>query len=132
MATKTEALLIATRNAHKTSEFHQIFGDRFEVKDLSAHPELPEVMETGKTFEENSALKAIEISRALPETLVMADDSGLEVDALEGEPGVYSARYSDPGATDASNRTLLLRRLEEREPEARNDPHAFAVFSHSP
>lgn len=111
MATKTEALLIATRNAHKTVEFREIFGEQFAVQDLTDHPQLPEVDETGTTFEENSALKACEISRHCPDAWVLADDSGLEVDALQGEPGVYSARYSGEGATDASNRTLLLQRL---------------------
>ena len=111
MATKNERLLIATGNAHKTGEFRQIFGDRFEVTDLRSHPDLPEVEETGTTFEENSALKAVEISKALPGTLVMADDSGIEVDALNKRPGVYSARYSGPNATDASNRELLLTEL---------------------
>ena len=111
MATKTEALLIATRNTHKTSEFREIFGERYRVDDLMTYPQLPEVEETGTTFEENSKLKAVEISQQLPELLVLADDSGLEVDALNGAPGVYSARYSGPEATDASNRTLLLERL---------------------
>ena len=111
MATKTEALLIATRNAHKTSEFREIFGERYRVDDLATYPQLPEVDETGTTFEANSKLKAIEISQQLPELLVLADDSGLEVDALDGAPGVYSARYSGEEATDASNRTLLLVRL---------------------
>jgi XTP/dITP diphosphohydrolase len=113
MATKTEALLIATRNAHKTSEFREIFGARYRVDDLATYPQLPEVEETGTTFEENSKLKAVEISQQLPELLVLADDSGLEVDALDGAPGVYSARYSGANATDASNRTLLLERLGE-------------------
>ena len=113
MATKTEALLIATRNAHKTSEFREIFGARYRVDDLATYPQLPEVEETGTTFEENSKLKAVEISQQLPELLVLADDSGLEVDALDGAPGVYSARYSGANATDASNRSLLLERLAE-------------------
>lgn len=115
MATKTEALLIATRNAHKTFEFRQIFGARYEVQGLSSHPELPEVAETGTTFEENSQLKALAISRQIPDTLVLADDSGLEVDALGGAPGVYSARFSGPEATDAANRALLLERLQAEE-----------------
>ena len=113
MATKTDALLIATRNAHKTSEFQEIFGDRYQVEDLSMYPDLPEVDETGITFEENSQLKAVEISQQLPGILVLADDSGLEVDALNLKPGVYSARYSGPDATDASNRALMLESLNQ-------------------
>ena len=115
MATKNEALLIATRNAHKTGEFRQIFGERYQVCDLSEYPNLPEVEETGTTFEENSQLKAVEISVLLPDLLIMADDSGLEVDALQGAPGVYSARYSGDEATDASNRALLLENLRSTE-----------------
>jgi len=113
MATKNEALLIATRNAHKTGEFRQIFGKRYEVRDLSEYPELPEVEETGTTFDANSKLKAAAISEQLPDLLIMADDSGLEVDALQGAPGVYSARYSGVEATDASNRELLLDNLNK-------------------
>lgn len=70
--------------------------------------EAPE--ETGATFEENAVLKALYYSRFTPE-LVFADDSGLEVDALGGEPGVFSARYSGPDATDQSNIELLLQNL---------------------
>ncbi len=113
MATKTNALLIATHNAHKTSEFRQIFGAIYEVQDLASYPHFPAVEETGSTFEENSRLKAIGISHLLPDSLILADDSGLEVDSLNGAPGVYSARFSGPGATDASNRTLLLEKLRE-------------------
>ncbi len=115
MATKNEALLIATRNAHKTGEFQQIFGERYQVSDLSAYPDLPEVEETGTTFDDNSRLKAVEISQQVPEVLIMADDSGLEVDALNNAPGVYSARYSGPAATDASNRAFLLENLNKTE-----------------
>jgi XTP/dITP diphosphohydrolase len=67
--------------------------------------------ETGATFEENARLKALYYSRFTPE-LVFADDSGIEVDALRGAPGVYSARYAGPNATDAENNTRLLRELE--------------------
>lgn len=104
-------LLIATRNAHKTAEIAAILGDHFTVEDLSAHPDLPEVEETGTTFEENAALKAVAISQQFPDRLFMADDSGLETDALGGAPGVRSARYSGEGATDEKNLQLLLENL---------------------
>ena len=113
MATKTHALMIATRNGHKTSEYREIFGPHFVLRDLASHPHLPHIPETGTTLEENSQLKATEISRRLPGALVLADDSGLEVDALQGAPGAYSARYSGPNASDAGNRALLLRRLRQ-------------------
>lgn len=102
-----ERLVIATRNAHKVSEIREILGPQFLVEPITAVPDAPEVEETGTTFEENALLKALAISQ-LCGSWVAADDSGLEVDALGGAPGVYSARFSGPGATDASNRALLL------------------------
>lgn len=106
-------LLIATRNAHKTGEIRALLGPAWQVEDLSAHPALPEVDETAETFAGNAALKALSASSRLPGVWVLADDSGLEVDALDGAPGVISARYSGPGATDASNRAKLLAALHE-------------------
>jgi XTP/dITP diphosphohydrolase len=79
--------------------------------DLSAIPDFGEVEETGTTFEENASLKALAASVHF-EGWVLADDSGLEIDALGGAPGVRSARFSGEGATDASNRALLLEKLE--------------------
>jgi XTP/dITP diphosphohydrolase len=110
---KPRQLLIATRNAHKTEEFARILGPRFAVRDLtSAGAELPEIEETGSTFEENAKLKAVGISKLVPD-LVLADDSGLEVVALGGAPGVYSARYAGAAATDADNVRKLLQELHD-------------------
>ena len=103
-------LIVATRNPHKTREIQRILGADFGVRDLSAHPENPETAESGKTFEENAVLKAIAASRQLP-GLVVADDSGLEVDALGGAPGIYSARYAGQNATDKQNIDKLLSEL---------------------
>lgn len=103
-------LLVSTRNAHKVGEIRAILGPSFEVSDLSILPEMPEVEETGTTFEENATLKAVAAS-LLFDGWVIADDSGLEVDALGGEPGVYSARYAGPEAKDADNNALLLEKL---------------------
>lgn len=105
-----QSLLIATRNAHKTAEFRVMLADRFEVTDLNAHPKITAPEETGVTFEDNAALKAVGASHAFA-GMVLADDSGLEVDALGGAPGVYSARYSGEGADDQSNREKLLAEL---------------------
>jgi XTP/dITP diphosphohydrolase len=104
-------LLLATRNSHKTREFADILGPEFAVTDLLAEEGTPIVEETGETFGENAILKALPISRQFPELLVVADDSGLGVDALDGAPGVYSARYAGPGATDHENVTRLLSEL---------------------
>jgi XTP/dITP diphosphohydrolase len=103
-------LLIATKNAHKTAEIRAILGPAWEVSDLTAHPEVPAAEETGVTFAENAAIKAIAASERFA-GLVLSDDSGLEVDALGGAPGVWSARYAGPNASDADNRTKLLGEL---------------------
>ncbi|HEX4641669.1 MAG TPA: RdgB/HAM1 family non-canonical purine NTP pyrophosphatase [Chthoniobacterales bacterium] len=103
-------LLLATRNSHKTREFAEILGGDFEVRDLSGESEAPVVEETGATFAENAILKAVAISRRFS-GLVVADDSGLEVDALNGAPGVYSARYAGANATDKENIARLLSEL---------------------
>jgi len=103
-------LIVATRNAHKTREIQRILGADVVVRDLSAYPEIPETVESGKTFEENATLKATAASSQLP-GLVVADDSGLEVDALGGAPGIYSARYAGQNATDKENIDKLLEEL---------------------
>jgi XTP/dITP diphosphohydrolase len=103
------ALLIATKNAHKTAEIAAILAG-WDVSDLTAHPQIPAPDETGATFAENAVIKAVAASELFA-GLVLADDSGLEVDALGGAPGVISARYAGPGATDADNRARLLREL---------------------
>ena len=108
-------LLLATRNSHKTREFAEILGGGFDVRDLANVAELPVVEETGLTFEANAILKAVETSKHFQE-LVVADDSGLEVDALEGAPGIYSARYAGENATAATNVTKLLAELTRRDP----------------
>jgi XTP/dITP diphosphohydrolase len=106
-------LLLATHNAHKTREIQRILGANFAVRDLSKHPEISKPLENGQTFAENAILKAIAASRKLP-SLVVADDSGLEVDALDRAPGIYSARYAGKNASDAENVEKLLRELRSR------------------
>src|ERR1700676_1107753 len=102
-------LLLATRNAHKTREFAKILGNDFQISDLS-DSNVPSVQETGDTFEKNAVLKAVTVSRNR-HLLVIADDSGLEVDALNGAPGIYSARYAGKNASDEENIDKLLREL---------------------
>ncbi len=103
-------LLLATRNSHKTLEFCEILGGEFAVRDLLAEPAAPVIEETGATFADNAILKAVGISKQFP-GLVVADDSGLEVDALDGAPGVFSARYAGPEANDHDNIERLLSEL---------------------
>ena len=104
-------LLLATRNQHKTREFRELLGADFGVIDLTANPEIRMPDETGKTFAENAILKASGVSRRI-DRFVIADDSGLEVDALNGAPGIYSARYAGVKADDAANIDKLLRELK--------------------
>ena len=96
---------------HKMREIRAILGPFFQVSDLSALAPVPEIEETGETFEDNATLKAVAVSQ-IYDGWVIADDSGLEVDALGGAPGVYSARYSGKEATDTGNNALLLKNLE--------------------
>jgi XTP/dITP diphosphohydrolase len=107
-----QTLLIATRNRHKTREIGQMLGSGWEVRDLVSLPHAPKIEETGATFEENAALKALTISQIFT-GLVLADDSGLEVGALNGAPGVYSARFAGIDANDAENRFLLIDELKK-------------------
>jgi XTP/dITP diphosphohydrolase len=104
-------LVVATRNRNKTREIQHILGPEFRVRDLEAHPEVSEIRESGRSFDENAKLKALAASRQLP-ALVIADDSGLEVDALGGAPGIYSARYAGANATERDKIDKLLRELE--------------------
>jgi len=105
-------ILLATRNQHKTREFAYLLGPHFQVTDLTNERDLPEIVETGSTFEENAAIKALTVSRVRPNEIVIADDSGLEVDALGGAPGICSARFAGERATDRENVKKLFRELE--------------------
>jgi len=104
-------LLLATRNAHKTREFRELLGRDYNVIDLAGFPEIAMPQETGATFAENARLKAVSLSTD-QNLLVIADDSGLAVDALGGAPGIYSARYAGENASDAANIKKLLRELK--------------------
>ncbi len=103
-------LLIATKNAHKTAEIRAILGGAWEVADLTEYPDIPAPDETGATFEENAKIKAEAAARVFP-GLVLSDDSGLEVDALAGAPGVDSALYAGTHGDNAANRERLKREL---------------------
>jgi XTP/dITP diphosphohydrolase len=121
--------LIATRNAHKVGEIRAILGGHYRFLTLDDFPDAPKVIEDAGTFVGNATKKAVALARWLTETrnekletknfLVLADDSGLEVDALNGAPGVYSARFAavDIGGSensqDSDNNAKLLRLLKE-------------------
>jgi XTP/dITP diphosphohydrolase len=105
----TTHLVLATKNPGKVREFRALFWDlpRLRVHALDELGKLPDVLEDGKTFEENAIKKAREIAAATG-MLALADDSGLEVDALGGKPGVYSARYAGRQGNDEANNDKLL------------------------
>ena len=109
--TRPTKLYCATGNAGKVREFQMAaLHAPVEIELLASYKRLPPCVEDGATFEENAIKKALHYAPHAPGPL-FADDSGLEVDALGGAPGVYSARFSGPGATDESNNRLLLEKL---------------------
>ena len=127
-------LLIATRNAHKVGEIQKILGEKFLCLTLKEFPDAPAVIEDAETFAGNATKKAVELARWICENsklrtknlkldFVLADDSGLEVDALNGAPGVHSARFAaldkNENSPDADNNAKLLRLLKDVPAEKR-------------
>jgi XTP/dITP diphosphohydrolase len=123
-------LLIATRNAHKTEEIRAMLDPSWTVTDLNLHPEIPSPNETGSTFLANAEIKAAAASLLFP-GFVLADDSGLEVDALDGAPGVRSARYAGDDATDADNRAKLLSAMRGKAAPSRARFRCAMALAHS-
>jgi XTP/dITP diphosphohydrolase len=112
-------IVLATRNKKKIEEIGRITADLpVAILSLSDYPDCPEIVEDKETFEGNAAKKAVEICHCTGKA-ALADDSGLEVDALQGAPGVYSARYAGSGADDISNNEKLLAQLKKVSPEKR-------------
>lgn len=113
-------IIVATNNNGKAKEFHDFFStygiQASSLLDLSQ--DIQDVEETGRTFAENAALKANQIS-ALLDVPVLADDSGLEIDALNGEPGIYSARYAGESKDDQANIDKVLANLQDIPEEKR-------------
>lgn len=106
-------LIIASNNANKVKEIKQILGVYFDeilsLKDVGANID---VVEDGETFEENARKKAEQVREYLQADAVLSDDSGLSVNALDGAPGVYSARYAGEGHNDEENNIKLLKNME--------------------
>ncbi len=104
-------IIIATANNHKVSEIQQKFSHLSNIKfhPMSVIPGVPEIEETGLTFRENALIKAKAIA-ALTDKCVLSDDSGLQIDALNGEPGIYSARYGNLNS-DAERYNLVLEKM---------------------
>lgn len=117
MTNKT--IIIATNNKGKAKEFKSLFAEYgYKIKTLHDFPEIRDVEETGNTFYANALQKATFISQAL-DTIVLADDSGLEVDALDGAPGIYSARFAGEHGNDQKNNEKLLEELKNTPEEER-------------
>ncbi len=112
-------LVLGTGNRKKGEELAALLAPvGLEIKTLADFSDAIDVEETGSTFAENGALKATQQAKHLGHW-VLGEDSGLTIDALDGQPGVYSARYSDPDATDEKNNQLVLDRLGKLPPEKR-------------
>ena len=114
---RKKTLVLASNNEHKILEIKDILGHAYQVlkqADFNIGP----IPETGKSFKENAIIKAREVYK-LTGLSTIGDDSGLVVDALDGEPGVYSARYSGEDATDEENNMKLLKKLEEKKTKNR-------------
>ncbi len=120
-----QRLVVASGNAHKLREIAEIFT-QFEVVSQKELGFLDEVEETGETFMENALIKARAAAKAL-QLPVLADDSGLCVDALDGAPGVYSARYSGGHGDDKANRALLLKNMKGKENRRAHFTSALAL-----
>ena len=109
-------LIVASSNAHKVEEFDVLLDDcGFEVLPAKVCGGMPDVLEDGDTFGANARIKALALRALAPkDAWIVSDDSGLEVDALGGAPGIYSARYAGEGASDLHNLNKLLLELEKQ------------------
>ncbi len=125
-------IIFATKNEGKVREISEMLaGTGVELVSLNRLDHLPAIVEDGKTYRENALKKAKIISQITGES-VLADDSGLEVSELGGEPGIYSARYAGPNATDEDNNAKLLSRLKNVPGEKRNASFICALVLYHP
>jgi len=121
-------LVFATGNAGKMREIREIMEDSgYEIVSMKEAGVDPDIDENGTTFEENAMIKAREVSKLLPDDLVLADDSGLEVDALNKEPGIYSARYLGHDTPYSVKNADIIRRLEGKEGSERSARFVCAI-----
>ncbi len=128
----SKQLLIATRNLKKKKELQEILSAfNLQLLNLDDIPPLPEVEEDGLTFEENAVKKALTVARQ-SNMLTLADDSGLAVDALQGAPGVFSARYAGPEANDDRNNQKLLQAMQQVEDHQRTARFICVIALASP
>lgn len=117
--TSPPVVVLATRNPGKVRELSALLADLpLEVKSLLDFPDMPSLVEEGATYAENAIAKALTVSRATGQE-ALADDSGIEIDALDGAPGVHSSRWLGEDASDADRNAAVLERLRGVSPEAR-------------
>jgi XTP/dITP diphosphohydrolase len=129
---ETLEVVIATRNSGKLREIRQILAPLgFKILSMQDFPEVPEILEDGRTFAENAIKKATVVARRTGR-MAIADDSGLAVDALEGRPGVLSSRYAGEGATDPDRYHKLLQEMAGIPPGQRGAAFLCAVAVVSP
>ena len=125
-------LILGSRNRKKLLELQDLLSDLpLELSDLSPFPNAPEVDETGATFAENARLKAVTLAPVLG-TWVLGEDSGLVVPALDGRPGIFSARYAGTHGDDAANNAKLLEELAGKPAEARTAYYVSSVVLADP
>ena len=127
-------VVLATRNQGKVREIHEILSSimpDIEIRGLDKYPEIGEIPETGDTFEENALIKARTVCELTGLTAI-ADDSGLSVLALNGEPGVYSARYAGENAADEDNNLKLLKEMKDLKGDKRKAAFICVMAAVSP
>ncbi len=124
-----QTVIIASGNKGKLKEFKELMGDLpVDVKSLADYPEIGDIEENGASFAENAYIKAKAVFDATG-CLCIADDSGLEVDALDGAPGIYSARYAGEDKDDAANNAKLLAALADVPAEKRGAQFYCAIVA---
>lgn len=129
-----QEIIFATGNEHKMEEIRMILGEKegeFCIRSQKEAGIFVDVVEDGKTFEENALIKARavakEAGKAYPHAIVLADDSGLEIDYLGGEPGIYSARYLGENTSYDKKNRVILDRLKEAQPSQRTARFVCAI-----
>jgi XTP/dITP diphosphohydrolase len=125
-------LVVATRNKKKLAEILELLSDlSFNVLSIDDFPGIPEIMEDGNTFEDNAKKKAVQIAQ-FTKYLTLADDSGLEIDYLDGQPGVHSARFAGENATDADRNRKILNLMKDASSGERKARFRCAIAIASP
>lgn len=123
-----QKIIFATGNKDKMREIREILGEEdYDIKSMKEAGIDIDIVEDGSTFEENSLIKSRAIAKLVPDAIVLADDSGLEIDALNKEPGIYSARYMGEDTSYDIKNAELIRRLEGVEKEKRSARFVCAV-----